>query len=83
MKLNAQQLKKIIAEEVAAARRGRLTEAQSLDAARMDAVRHLTAARSALALLFEETDNPDYMSAANDAEALLEFIEGIVDEAVV
>ena len=44
---------------------------------------NLCSVRRALALLFEETDNPDYMSAANDAEALLEFIEGIVDEAVV
>ena len=84
MKLTPSQLRKIIAEEVKAARGknnpARITEALSpeeVDMAKKRILRSLGEARTKLAELFEMTDDSDAMSAANDLDDLITLVTNI------
>jgi|LakMenEpi03Aug12_release.lakeMendotaPanAssembly.Ray.scaffolds.fasta_scaffold01425_2 hypothetical protein len=84
MKLTTTQLRKLIAEEVKAARGKnnptRITEALSpeeVDMAKNRILRSLGEARMELAELFEMTDDSNAMSAANDLDDLITLVTNI------
>lgn len=81
MKLTSSQLKKIIAEEVKAVRRSRklaeVSSPEEVDMAKDRILRALGEARMELGELVDMTDDPDAMSAANDLDALMEFVTAI------
>ena len=79
MKLTSSQLRRIIAEEVKAARKTRrLSESpEEIEMAKDRVLRALGEARMELSELFEMSDDPDAMSAANDLDALIELVTSI------
>ena len=84
MKLTAAQLKKIIAEEVRATAGKKATRRipegfspDEVDMAKDRILRSLGEARMELGELSEMTGDPDAMSAANDLDALMEFVTAI------
>lgn len=80
MKLTAKQLRRIIKEEVATARRTRLTEAltpEVLAETKSRVLDNLQDAILDLSYIAESTDDPDAQSAVMDLESLMKLIEGI------